>query len=329
METFQELNQDSAQSNQEPKKKFFNMRVTSMFSIISEPVTIRYYEWTGPPNAPTVICCHGLTGNGRNFDFLARTLCKDLNVICPDMPGRGESTWLKNVLSYNFSVYAETGLALLDHLENRGLKAPVDWVGISMGGLIGMMLAARSQSLIRRLVLDDVGPFIYKGAAERMRGYVGVDPTFTSLKELENYLRVIHKAFGPVTDEQWHYIAMHSAYRRSANEIKLNYDPAIGLPFRALDIVSSKYMPFWLKFWVPDFDCWPLYDQVTAETLVLRGAVSDVLRREDALEMTRRGPKAKLVEFEGIGHVPILMSKCQIEVVSDFLLKKPVWLKRR
>ncbi|HEX6829171.1 MAG TPA: alpha/beta hydrolase, partial [Burkholderiales bacterium] len=186
-------------------------------------------------------------------------------------------------------------------------KTPmVDWVGTSMGGLIGMMVAARTQSPIRRLVLNDVGPLIPKASLARIGEYVGRDPRFDSLESFEAHLRQIHAPFGPLTAEQWRHMARHSHRRFDDGSIGFHYDPAIALPFKSLAL--------------NDVDLWALWDQVKCPTLVLRGAESDLLSHETAREMQTRGPGAKVLEFPGVGHAPMLMSDDQIAPVREFLL---------
>ena len=265
---------------------------------------VAYTEWVPSlREPPTLVCAHGLTRNGRDFDFLARALEPRRRVVCPDMPGRGGSEWLPRTEDYGYPVYLGDMVALIARL---GVDR-VDWLGTSMGGLIGMMLAAQSGTPIRRLVLNDVGPFVPRAAVERISEYAGTDPRFSSLAELEAYLRSVHTPFGPLTDEQWRHLATHGA-RRTSEGCALHYDPAIAAPLRS-------QAP-------QDLVLWPVWDTVRCPVLVLRGAESDVLSADTAQEMRQRGPgpdRVEIVEIPGVGHAPALMDAEQTRIVAHWL----------
>jgi pimeloyl-ACP methyl ester carboxylesterase len=258
-------------------------------------------DWGDPTAGSTVVCLHGLTRTGRDFDHLARVLAQNARVICPDVAGRGLSDPLRDPEHYALPTYVGHMRQLLSRL---GLEE-VDWVGTSMGGLIGMGVAAGETSPIRRLVLNDVGPFLPKPALERIASYLGVERRFWSLAELEAHLREIHAGFGPLTDDEWRHLAEHSAARREDGRFGLSYDPRLGIPLKREPI--------------EDVDLWPVWDQIRCPVLVLRGRTSDLLLPGTAAEMSRRGPKAELVEIDGTGHAPALMAKDQIEIVRDWL----------
>ena len=261
---------------------------------------VRYYEWGDAANPRVVICVHGLTRNGRDFDELARALCGDYRVLCPDIPGRGKSEWLAHKEDYAYPVYCADMAALIA----RSGAQSVDWVGTSMGGLIGMLLAAQPNAPLRKLVMNDVGPFVPKASLERLSTYVGKPVSFDSIEAFEQYIRTVSASFGPLTDAQWRHLAATTARRNEEGRWGSNYDPAIALPFKAP---------------INDVVLWPFWEQVRCATLVLRGKDSDLLLGETARDMTTRGPKAKLVEFAGIGHAPMLMAADQIDVVREFL----------
>ncbi len=256
-----------------------------------------------------VICVHGLTRNGRDFDPLARALAEaGFLVVCPDMVGRGESDWLAAPEGYGLPQYCADVTSLIARL---GVER-VDWVGTSMGGLIGMTLAAQANTPLGRLVLNDVGPFIPQAALARIASYAGTDPRFADLAEAEAYLREIHAPFA-LSDAHWRHLTEHSV--RPADELaddgrgsslRLHYDPAI--------LTSLGTEPF------EDIDLWALWDEIEREVLVLRGAESDLLLAETAEEMTERGPRAEVVEIPGCGHAPGLMDPQQIGLVRDWLL---------
>ncbi|HXP32258.1 MAG TPA: alpha/beta hydrolase [Stellaceae bacterium] len=263
---------------------------------------LAYTEWPGPPLGRTVVCVHGLTRNGRDFDFLAERLAERCRIVCPDMPGRGRSEWLRHPEDYGLPLYLGDVAALIARL---GVEE-VDWVGTSMGGIIGMTLAALPGTPIRRLVLNDVGAVVAAEGLARIGGYVGRDPSFADLTALEAALRRIAAPFGPLSDAEWQHLALHSARRRPDGTLALAYDPRIGDAFHDLP--------------AQDIDLWATWDAIRCPTLVLRGAESDVLRSADAAAMTQRGPRARLVELPGIGHAPALMADDQTALVSDFLL---------
>jgi len=260
----------------------------------------RYWEWGDPANPQVAICAHGLTRNGRDFDALAQSLAPYFRVLCPDVVGRGESEWLSNSRDYGYPLYLSDLTALI---ARTGVESVV-WVGTSMGGLIGMMLAAQPGNPIRKLVINDVGPLVPKAALQRLAQYVGKAPPFSDLDAYERYLRQVCAPFGVLTDAQWRHLAATSARRDADGNFRPAYDPGIAAAF------GGEFK---------DVVLWPLWDAITCPTLVLRGAVSDLLLRETAEEMTRRGPKAKLREFAGVGHAPALLATDQIEVVRDFL----------
>jgi pimeloyl-ACP methyl ester carboxylesterase len=262
---------------------------------------VTYYEWGDADNPRVVICVHGLTRNGRDFDDLAKALSADYRVLCPDVPGRGKSEWLTHKEDYTYPVYCADMAALIA----RSGAQSVDWVGTSMGGLIGMLLAAQPNSPIRKLVMNDVGPFIPKASLERLATYVGKPVSYDSFEAFEQYIRTISASFGPLTDAQWRHLAETTATKREDGRWGTNYDPAIALPFTGA---------------IADVVLWPFWDQVRAPTLLLRGKESDLLLAETARDMATRGPKAKLVEFDGTGHAPMLMAADQINVVRQFLL---------
>jgi pimeloyl-ACP methyl ester carboxylesterase len=217
------------------------------------------------------------------------------------MPGRGKSEWLAQPEAYGYPLYLSVAAALIARLDVE----EVDWVGSSMGGLIGMMLAAQPNAPIRRLVLNDIGPFLPKAGLARLAEYVGKDPRFASLDELEAYLRRVHAPFGPLSDQDWRHMALQGYRRLEGGGFGLAYDPAIG--------------PAFLAGGIQDIELWPVWDAVRCPVLVLRGAESDILTAATAAEMRERGPKAQLVEFPGIGHAPALMTESSIAVVRDWL----------
>ncbi|HEX2828839.1 MAG TPA: alpha/beta hydrolase [Burkholderiales bacterium] len=266
---------------------------------------LRYYEWGDPANERIVVCVHGLTRTGRDFDFVAQSLSRDFRVICPDMPGRGESDRLAAASDYAYPLYLADLTTLIARVTAHG-EAKVAWVGTSMGALAGIMLAALADNPVAKLVANDAGMIVPKAALERIATYVGRAWKFESLDALEAHVRRAYAPFGPLTDAQWRHLTETSAIRDADGQWMQAYDPAIGDAFRG-DLA--------------DVDLTPLWDAIRCPTLLLRGAESDVLTRETAVAMTHRGPKARLVELDGIGHAPMLLDDAQVEIVRAFLLE--------
>ena len=273
---------------------------------------IAYTEWGEPSNPHTVVCVHGLARNSRDFDFLAAALTPECRVLCMDVAGRGESDWLEKS-EYTFSTYQSDAAAMLARADSEKL----DWVGTSMGGLIGMFLAAKKNSPIRRLVLNDVGALIPWGALFRMKGYITRGRRFKAPQEVEAYLRQVCATFGPLSDEQWQHLARHGAQRADDGDYVLRYDPGIGEGLHGHIDREFPIGPDLLR----GIDLWNVWSKLTCPVLVLRGAESEVLQKKTLDEMRQRKPDLEIAEFEGVGHAPALMSPDQIAVVKRFLLK--------
>lgn len=263
-----------------------------------------YVEWGDPDNPRVLVCVHGLTRCGRDFDFLARAMASEYRVVCPDVVGRGRSGWLRDKSHYVVPQYCSDMAALLARL---GAKT-VHWVGNSMGGLIGMGLAAQEGTPISRLVLNDVGPVITAASVVRIAQYLGRVAHFSSIEEAEAFVRVASAPFGALSDEQWRHLTIHWVRPAASGGFEMAYDPGIVEPF--LKAAGGG----------EDIVLWPIYDAIRCSTLVIRGAESDLLTAEAAREMTTRGPKARLIEIPGVGHQPMLLSDDQISIVREFLL---------
>ena len=263
-------------------------------------VRMRYVEWGALGNDRVVVCVHGLTRNGRDFDALARAL-PDFRVICPDMPGRGRSDWLRDPNDYNFVTY----VGALTALVARAGVPKVSWVGTSMGGLLGIVMAGQPESPVSRLVVNDIGPYVEPAAIERLKTYVGADPKFDTYESLEQYIRQISATFGPLTDDQWRHLAETTARQLDDGRWGLRYDPGIAVPFRTAVDQSPAV--------------WAMWDRIACPTLLVRGAESDLLSQPTAASMMSRGPKPALIEFAGIGHAPMFLDDDQIEPVARFL----------
>ncbi len=269
-----------------------------------------YWEWGDPAGSHVVVCVHGLSRQGRDFDTLARDLVSrspQLRVVCPDVVGRGRSDWLADPMGYAIPHYVADMVTLLARL-NAGT---LDWVGTSMGGLIGLGLASLKQSPVRRLVLNDVGPVIEAQALQRIGTYLGMPVKWATEDAAADALQAISTGFGPHTREQWLELTRPQLVAAEGGGFKPHYDPAIAVPFRAItpEIAAAGQAGLWYA-----------YDQLRCPTLLLRGADSDLLSPDTARAMTERGPRARLVEFAGVGHAPTLVAADQREAVAGFLL---------
>jgi pimeloyl-ACP methyl ester carboxylesterase len=283
-----------------------------------------YWRWGDPQATHTVVCVHGLTRQGRDFDLLAQALVAQspapLQVICPDVAGRGRSEWLSEPALYQTPQYAADMLAMLTQIQAqlgpyRSIHT-LDWVGTSMGGLIGILLAGQPNLAlpvpIRRLVLNDVGPAITWSSVQGMQRYVGQYGQYRDLNEVAAVLRTLFEGFGPVLPAVWREMSSHMTRLGTDGQWTLHYDPAIGVAVRG---------------WTPELmaageaTLWAWYDQIQAQTLLIRGQDSEVLTPETAQQMTQRGPCAQLETWPGLGHAPSLTKKDQIAVISQFLYK--------
>jgi pimeloyl-ACP methyl ester carboxylesterase len=276
-----------------------------------------YWQWGEANSEHVIVCAHGLSRQGRDFDVLAQALCNSapgkLRVVCPDVVGRGKSDWLKDPMGYQIAQYAADMLVLVAQLQPKTL----DWIGTSMGGLIGMVICSQPDLplplQVRKLILNDVGPAIEWLAIQRIGQYLGKAGQFETVQQAADAMWAISSSFGPHTKEQW--LALSQAMvRPSVTGFALHYDPAIAIPFAGATEESTKQGGTVL---------WALYDNIKAKTLITRGAQSDLLSVATAQAMTRRGPKAQLVEFDGVGHAPTFIAADQVKTVVDFLVGKP------
>jgi pimeloyl-ACP methyl ester carboxylesterase len=264
---------------------------------------IVYTQWGDPTNSEVVVCLPGLTRNRHDFDSLAPVLAADYRVICPDIVGRGESDWLAAPEDYGYALYVADMLTLLESIK----VDKIDLVGTSLGGIIGMMLAARPDSPIRRLVINDVGPLIPKEALRRIAFYLTKSPPyFATLNEVEKYLRSNYAQFGPLTDAQWQHLAQHSAQLTEEGNYRLAYDPNIAKTLQQVVLLK-------------DVDLWSIWNTISCPVLVLHGEQSDVLQTETIQQMQATHPNTQAVTFEGIGHAPALLNEQQITVVKEWL----------
>lgn len=284
-----------------------------------------YWQWGRADAGHVIVCAHGLSRQGRDFDVLAQALSNEggnleggVRIICPDVAGRGASDWLKDPMGYQVPAYAADMLAMLGQVHGQAAITTLDWVGTSMGGLIGIILCGQPElplpKPVRRLVLNDVGPAIQWQALVRIGQYLGQAGEFNSVQDAADAMWAISTGFGPHTPAQWLALSQHMVKPVSdapGSTWRLHYDPAMAVPFRQSTEEATKQGEAIL---------WQLYDNIKAQTLLLRGANSDLLNTETAKAMTERGPRAKLVEFAGVGHAPTLIADDQVAAVTGFLL---------
>jgi pimeloyl-ACP methyl ester carboxylesterase len=279
-----------------------------------------YWQWGDAQAGHVIVCVHGLSRQGRDFDVLAQGLMSraahPLRIVCPDVAGRGRSDWLADPMGYQVPGYAADMLQLLAQLNAQAPVSTLDWVGTSMGGLIGMAICGTPNlplpAPVRRLVLNDVGPAIEWQALQRIGTYLGNTGRFESVQQAADAMWAISTSLGPHTPEQWLALSKPMVKSLPDGGFTLHYDPAIAVPFRTVTEESAAQGQAAL---------WQLYDSIRAETLLTRGAKSDLLSHETAQSMTQRGPHARLVEFEGVGHAPTFVTDIQVEAVASFLLR--------
>lgn len=265
--------------------------------------SMAYVEWGARDNPRVLLCVHGLTRNGRDFDTLAQALAGEFRVVCPDVVGRGQSDWLADPAHYDLRQYVSDMVTLIARLDVEA----VHWLGTSMGGLIGMALASLDRSPIDRLILNDVGPEIAPDSLRRIGETLGQVLRFTSLDEAEDFIRQSGASFGALSDAQWRRLT-ETSVRPDGDSWTMRYDPRIAEGYRrataALDYAGL----------------WAVYDRIRRPTCVIRGAQSDLLSVEAARAMSVRGPCPRIVEIPGVGHAPMFTDDRQIGRVREFLL---------
>jgi pimeloyl-ACP methyl ester carboxylesterase len=260
------------------------------------------HEWGDETNPRVVLCVHGLSRNGRDFDVVADALSKDYRVLCPDIPGRGKSDWLASAEQYSIPTYVQFINAML---TQYGVQT-YDWIGTSMGGLIGMVMAATPGSAMKRFVINDIGPVLETEALTRIASYVGRAPTFASYPQLYAAARVAITTFGPLTEAQYQHMVSMSCWQRADGQWEFNMDPKVGDAFRA-GLVA------------PAVDMWPLWQAVTQPTLILRGVNSDLLSVATLAKMVETHPNARALTIADTGHAPMIFDAPTVSAVVDFI----------
>lgn len=280
---------------------------------------VAYTEW-GTPSAdhPPILCIHGLSRNSRDFDYLAQALeASGRHVYCPDIVGRGDSDWLHNPLHYTFEQY----IADMNALIARTGAKQVDWIGTSMGGLIGMIMASMPHSPIRRLVMNDVGPQIPAKAMARLSKYVGRDPDFTSVEEAEHYYKNIYKDFGDLDEAQWRHLTLHSIREIAPGKFISKMDHGVKQsPAKsklAWKLLLNPHKALEGTFF--DIDLWQMWRKVTCPVLVIHGVHSDLLLPAIIEKMHQGRTNVDVLEIPDAGHAPALVRPSEHQFISDWL----------
>lgn len=266
---------------------------------------LAYTEWGNTNNSSVLICAHGLTRNKRDFDIIAEHLSSDYRVICYDFAGRGDSDWLNNKLDYNYAQYVVDAMVII---SRTGVEK-VTWLGTSMGGLLGMMLASMDKSPIKRLILNDVGPFVSKQALVRIADYVGRPPAYNNADELECYIRITYAGLGDLSHNNWKHLLKYGQRELEDGSLTLNYDPDISQAFTKIPL--------------DDINLWALWGLIKQPCLVIRGQQSDLLSADTVELMTTTGPCAEYAVIENAGHAPGLMDENQLNIISNWLHQLP------
>lgn len=260
-----------------------------------------YTEWGDQDNPNVLVCVHGLSRNGRDFDDLARAMVATHRVVCPDIVGRGQSDWLRDPSGYGIPQYVADVMVLIARLDVVG----VDWLGTSMGGLIGLVLASFEYTPVRRFLLNDIGPAISPASIRRIGDYIGRAPKFAGIEDAERYIRAVSAPFGCLTDAQWRALTESSVRPLPDGRLEMIYDPQIAGSFHRATAAG-------------EVDLWPYFDRIRCPVRVVRGELSDLLTRDVALAMTQRGPHPDLLEVPAVGHAPMFMDEAQIAIVRAF-----------
>jgi pimeloyl-ACP methyl ester carboxylesterase len=287
---------------------------------------LAWWQWGSPQAQHLVVCMHGLTRQGRDFDVISKAMVQRaqqqgtaVRVVCPDAAGRGESDPLPDPKAYQPLTYVTDVVAVLADLHKSAPISTFDWIGTSMGGIMGMLLAGMPQEKLpapmRRLVLNDVGSELSWQALQYIAAYTGQTPVWETPQQAADALRLTHLGFGPHDKDVWLQLTRHCLRATPDGRWRQHYDPAIAEAFKSMGSKEAAEKS--------NAILWKIYEQITAKVLLLRGSDSDLLTRTTAQAMTQRGPKATMVEFTGVGHAPTLIAPDQQRVVLDFLMPDP------
>lgn len=262
---------------------------------------LAYVEWGDPENPDVLVCLHGLIRNGRDFDYLAHSLKHTYRIICPDLVGRGKSDYIGDASLYTVTQYVNDMVALLGRLKVE----KVHWLGTSLGGIIGMMLAAQPQSPLQSLILNDVGMIVPNMALQRLGMYARNETEFSNLEDAISYFQAILAPIGALDPKKWEHITKHGTLASSDGKLRLAYDPAIGDNFVNQPVPTLHLETYWQAIKCP--------------VLILRGEESDCLTPDILTKMLYSQPGLKTITFPACGHAPSLMEKTQIQVIENWL----------
>lgn len=262
---------------------------------------IAFVDWNSDCKN-VVVCVHGLISNSRDFDYLAARLSTDFRVISIDIPGRGDSDWFSDKSLYQYPVYISDILALLKSLDINQL----DWIGTSMGGVTGMAIASEHPSLIKKLVLNDIGPEIPGKALAKMRKYVGMSPIFEDFAHAKRHLQMIYKNFGIIDEEHWNHLVTHTTYIDENKKHRLKYDPQISETFK-VDVNNPEDVIFW-----------DLWEKIKGPVLLIHGIKSDILLQSTVDKMSKR-EDTNIYRMDDVGHAPALVDEKEIEYIYQWL----------
>jgi len=272
---------------------------------------VAYKEWGDADNPKVLVCVHGVTRVGDDFDHLARALCHEYRVVCPDIVGRGRSGRLRDPAYYTVPQYVADMVTLVARVTARADTEGVAWFGTSMGGLIGMALAALGDSPVKKLVLNDIGPVLDGAALRRIGDYIGQDVRFPSFAAGADFVKAVSASFGPHSDDEWRKLAADVLRQGGDGQWERHYDLNLAQPFRAITPERAAQ---------DEAALWAAWDAIRCPTLLVRGEHSDLLSRETAQQMTQRGPRPRLVEIPGVGHAPTFVHDDQIAIARAFLI---------
>lgn len=275
---------------------------STVFSLTPEGFhKMHYLEWGDSNQSETVFCVHGLSRNAHDFDFLASALSCDFRLLCPDIIGRGKSDWANNSAYYSYPQY----LADMTALIARSNADKIHWIGTSMGGIMGLLLAIQPNSPIQSLIINDIGAFIPSDPLSKIIHYVKNPPHFPTKEKGGNYLRQILASFGSLSEDQWLHLAEHGLEPHHEGGYRLAYDP------RIVDTASAEAA-----------DLWYIWEQIQCPVLLIRGERSEVFPKDVLSRMKEIKPHIDVVEFSNTGHAPSLMDPQQIEVIHQWLKKQ-------
>ena len=263
-----------------------------------------YHAWGDPSNSKILICVHGLTRRGSDFITLAKAMCQDYYVVCPDIVGRGQSDRLTNPMLYAVPQYVADMAQLVKQLG----VTQVNWLGTSMGGLIGMVYASMPNSPIIKMLINDVGPRIEPEAIARLGSYVGQPFSFTKREDALEKLNQICATFGEHTPQEWEVYNGPMLVQREGQWV-MHYDPDIAVPFSSVNPIMAK---------AGEMAMWQAFKQIHIPMLIVRGGKSDLLSAATVAEMCKVNPYARSIEIPNVGHAPAFVKPEQIALAKEF-----------